>query len=158
MRRARLEKLSRHTAFSVVSEQLGSDPAGTDLDAAIAQQKAGLHTPAEQAIHLAHPAGEPGPDLPPAPAAGDGNGNRGQEGFDGGHRHDHPEAQIRSGQLLNVPVAHGYGNDLLISRQTWDAEKHPDGCWKVKTRWPPDGPRAGQSDDGPDRRTAGGDG
>ncbi|MBD3721994.1 hypothetical protein IE978_01460 [Klebsiella pneumoniae] len=33
------------------------------------------------------------------------------------------EAQIRSGQLLNVPVAHGYGNDLLISRQTWDAEK-----------------------------------
>ncbi len=32
-------------------------------------------------------------------------------------------AQIRSGQLLNVPVAHGYGNDLLISRQTWDAEK-----------------------------------
>lgn len=27
-------------------------------------------------------------------------------------------AQIRSGQLLNVPVAHGYGNDLLISRQT----------------------------------------
>ncbi|MDW5936042.1 conjugative transfer relaxase/helicase TraI, partial [Klebsiella pneumoniae] len=28
-----------------------------------------------------------------------------------------------SGQLLNVPVAHGYGNDLLISRQTWDAEK-----------------------------------
>lgn len=33
------------------------------------------------------------------------------------------QAQIRSGQLLNVPVAHGYGNDLLISRQTWDAEK-----------------------------------
>ncbi|MDZ2401298.1 hypothetical protein M2A40_28245, partial [Klebsiella pneumoniae] len=33
------------------------------------------------------------------------------------------QTQIRSGQLLNAPVAHGYGNDLLISRQTWDAEK-----------------------------------
>ncbi len=84
------EKLSRHTAFSVVSEQLKSRSGETDLDAAIAQQKAGLHTPAEQAIHLAIPLLEPGPDLLPAPAAGDGNGNRGREGFDGGHRHDHP--------------------------------------------------------------------
>ncbi|MDW6115822.1 hypothetical protein, partial [Klebsiella pneumoniae] len=33
------------------------------------------------------------------------------------------QAQIRSGQLLNVPVAPGRGNDLLISRQAWDAEK-----------------------------------
>ncbi|VVL13866.1 Multifunctional conjugation protein TraI [Klebsiella pneumoniae] len=37
------EKLSRHTAFSVVSEQLKSRSGETDLDAAIAQQKAGLH-------------------------------------------------------------------------------------------------------------------
>ncbi|MBF8090686.1 conjugative transfer relaxase/helicase TraI, partial [Klebsiella pneumoniae] len=49
------EKLSRHTAFSVVSEQLKSRSGETDLDTAIAQQKAGLHTPAEQAIHLAIP-------------------------------------------------------------------------------------------------------
>lgn len=45
------EKLSRHTAFSVVSEQLKTRSGETDLDAAIAQQKAGLRTPAEQAIH-----------------------------------------------------------------------------------------------------------
>ncbi|MBZ6599499.1 AAA family ATPase, partial [Klebsiella pneumoniae] len=31
--------------------------------------------------------------------------------------------QIKSGQLLNVGVSPGHGNDLLISRQTWDAEK-----------------------------------
>ncbi|HEM7502378.1 TPA: AAA family ATPase, partial [Klebsiella aerogenes] len=31
--------------------------------------------------------------------------------------------QIKSGDLLHVPVAAGHGNDLLISRQTWDAEK-----------------------------------
>jgi ATP-dependent exoDNAse (exonuclease V) alpha subunit len=49
------EKLARHTAFSVVSEQLKARSGETDLDAAIAQQKAGLHTPAEQAIHLAIP-------------------------------------------------------------------------------------------------------
>ncbi|MEW8791975.1 ssDNA-binding domain-containing protein, partial [Enterobacter kobei] len=36
------EKLSRHTAFSVVSEQLKTRSGETDLDAAIAQQKAGL--------------------------------------------------------------------------------------------------------------------
>ncbi|HFI5652323.1 TPA: MobF family relaxase [Klebsiella michiganensis] len=33
------------------------------------------------------------------------------------------QAQIKAGSLLNVPVAPGHGNDLLISRQTWDAEK-----------------------------------
>lgn len=40
------EKLARHTAFSVVSEQLKARSGETDLDAAIASQKAGLHTPA----------------------------------------------------------------------------------------------------------------
>ena len=49
------EKLARHTAFSVVSEQLKARSGETDLDAAIASQKAGLHTPAEQAIHLSIP-------------------------------------------------------------------------------------------------------
>ncbi len=67
------------------------------------------------------------------------------------------QAQIRSGQLLNVPVAR-HGNDLLISRQTWDAEKsiltH---VLEGKDAVAPDGSRTGQSDDGPDRRTAGGD-
>lgn len=33
------------------------------------------------------------------------------------------QAQIKAGSLLSVPVAPGHGNDLLISRQTWDAEK-----------------------------------
>ncbi|NWP65743.1 hypothetical protein GY967_22680, partial [Escherichia coli] len=49
------EKLARHTAFSVVSEQLKVRSGEADLEAAIAQQKAGLHTPAEQAIHLSVP-------------------------------------------------------------------------------------------------------
>ncbi|MGF7913110.1 conjugative transfer relaxase/helicase TraI, partial [Klebsiella pneumoniae] len=117
------EKLSRHTAFSVVSEQLKSRSGETDLDAAIAQQKAGLHTPAEQAIHLAIPLLESQdltfsrPQLL-ATAMETGGGKVSMADID-----TTIQAQIRSGQLLNVPVAHGYGNDLLISRQTWDAEK-----------------------------------
>lgn len=67
-------------------------------------------------------------------------------------------AQIRSGQLLNVPVAPGRGNDLLISRQAQDAEKSIlTRVLEGKDAVAPDGPRAGQSDDGTDRRTAGGD-
>lgn len=47
------EKLSRQSAWSVVSEQI-KDAAGHDsLDDALAHQKAGLHTPEQQAIHLA---------------------------------------------------------------------------------------------------------
>ncbi|HGF6473616.1 TPA: MobF family relaxase, partial [Klebsiella pneumoniae] len=117
------EKLSRHTAFSVVSEQLKTRSGETDLDAAIAQQKAGLRTPAEQAIHLAIPLLESEkltfsrPQLL-ATALETGGGKVPMADID-----TTIQAQIRSGQLLNVPVAHGYGNDLLISRQTWDAEK-----------------------------------
>ncbi|WP_441294793.1 ssDNA-binding domain-containing protein, partial [Klebsiella pneumoniae] len=117
------EKLSRHTSFSVVSEQLKTRSGETDLDAAIAQQKAGLRTPAEQAIHLAIPLLESEkltfsrPQLL-ATALETGGGKVPMADID-----TTIQAQIRSGQLLNVPVAHGYGNDLLISRQTWDAEK-----------------------------------
>ncbi|WP_239719421.1 AAA family ATPase, partial [Klebsiella quasipneumoniae] len=117
------EKLSRHTAFSVVSEQLKTRSGETDLDAAIAQQKAGLRTPAEQAIHLAIPLLESEkltfsrPQLL-ATALETGGGKVPMADID-----TTIQAQIRSGQLLNVPVAHGHGNDLLISRQTWDAEK-----------------------------------
>lgn len=116
------EKLSRHTAFSVVSEQLKSRSGETDLDTAIAQQKAGLHTPAEQAIHppsrcLRADLTFSRPQLL-ATAMETGGGKVSMADIDTTIR-----AQIRSGQLLNVPVAHGYGNDLLISRQTWDAEK-----------------------------------
>ncbi|ELH1434304.1 MULTISPECIES: conjugative transfer relaxase/helicase TraI [Enterobacteriaceae] len=118
-----MEKLARHTAFSVVSEQLKARSGETDLDAAIAQQKAGLHTPAEQAIHLSVPLLESDdltftrPQLL-ATALETGGGKVSMADID-----TTIQAQIRSGQLLNVSVSSGHGNDLLISRQTWDAEK-----------------------------------
>lgn len=117
------EKLARHTAFSVVSEQLKARSGETDLDAAIALQKAGLHTPAEQVIHLSIPLLESEeltftrPQLL-ATALETGGGKVPMTEIDATI-----QAQIKAGSLLNVPVAPGHGNDLLISRQTWDAEK-----------------------------------
>ena len=117
------EKLARHTAFSVVSEQLKARSGETDLEEAIAQQKAGLHTPAEQAIHLSVPLLESNsltftrPQLL-ATALETGGGKVPMKDIEATI-----QAQIKAGSLLNVPVAPGQGNDLLISRQTWDAEK-----------------------------------
>ncbi|MHB2217108.1 conjugative transfer relaxase/helicase TraI (plasmid) [Raoultella ornithinolytica] len=117
------EKLARHTAFSVVSEQLKARAGETELDAAIASQKARLHTPAEQAIHLSIPLLESDnltftrPQLL-ATAMESGGGKVPMADIDRSI-----QAQIKAGSLLNVPVAPGQGNDLLISRQTWDAEK-----------------------------------
>ncbi|HGV9240608.1 TPA: conjugative transfer relaxase/helicase TraI [Klebsiella aerogenes] len=117
------EKLARHTAFSVVSEQLKARSGETDLEAALAQQKAGLHTPAEQALHLSVPLLESNsltftrPQLL-ATALETSGGKVPMTEID-----STIQAQIKAGNLLNVPVAPGHGNDLLISRQTWDAEK-----------------------------------
>ena len=117
------EKLARHTAFSVVSEQLKVRSGEADLDAAIAQQKAGLHTPVEQAIHLSVPLLESNsltftrPQLL-ATALETGGGKVPMKDIEATI-----QAQIKTGSLLNVPVVSGHGNDLLISRQTWDAEK-----------------------------------
>ncbi|QZY83050.1 conjugative transfer relaxase/helicase TraI (plasmid) [Klebsiella sp. CTHL.F3a] len=117
------EKLARHTAFSVVSEQLKARSGEADLDAAIAQQKAGLHTPAEQAVHLSIPLLESQnltftrPQLL-ATALEAGGEKVPMTDID-----RTIQEQIKSGQLLNVAISTGHGNDLLISRQTWDAEK-----------------------------------
>lgn len=117
------EKLARHTAFSVVSEQLKARSGETDLETAIAQQKTGLHTPAEQALHLSVPLLESNsltftrPQLL-ATALETSGGKVPMKEID-----STIQAQIKAGNLLNVPVAPGHGNDLLISHQTWDAEK-----------------------------------
>ncbi len=49
------EKLARHPSFTVVSEQIKARAGETLLETAISLQKTGLHTPAQQAIHLALP-------------------------------------------------------------------------------------------------------
>jgi len=117
------EKLDRHSAFSVVSGQLKTRSGETDLDAAIARQKTGLHTPAEQAIHLSIPLLESNSLTFTRPQLMATAQELGEGKVPMADIAQTLQAQINAGQLLNVAVSAGHGNDLLISRQTWDAEK-----------------------------------
>lgn len=117
------EKLSRHPSFTVVSEQIKARAGEASLETAISRQKAGLHTPAQQAIHLALPVVESKnlafsqvdllTEAKSFAAEGTGFADLGRE----------IDAQIKRGDLLYVDVAKGYGTDLLISRASYDAEK-----------------------------------
>ncbi|EHL2774407.1 conjugative transfer relaxase/helicase TraI [Salmonella enterica subsp. enterica serovar Hvittingfoss] len=117
------EKLSRHPSFTVVSEQIKARAGEVSLETAISRQKAGLHTPAQQAIHLALPVVESKnlafsqvellTEAKSFAAEGTGFADLGRE----------IDAQIKRGDLLYVDVAKGYGTDLLISRASYDAEK-----------------------------------
>ncbi|EBV6971262.1 conjugative transfer relaxase/helicase TraI [Salmonella enterica subsp. enterica serovar Gaminara] len=117
------EKLSRHPSFTVVSEQIKARAGEASLESAISLQKAGLHTPAQQAIHLAIPVVESKnlafsqadllAEAKSFAAEGTGFADLGRE----------IDAQIKRGDLLHVDVAKGYGTDLLVSRASYDAEK-----------------------------------
>ena len=117
------EKLSRQSAWSVVSEQI-KDAAGHDrLDDALAHQKAGLHTPEQQAIHLAIPVLEGNglaftkPQLMAAAKEFE------QDSLSLQAIEKEADRQVRSGALLSVPVSPGNGLQLLVSRQSYNAEK-----------------------------------
>ncbi|EAA8845813.1 conjugative transfer relaxase/helicase TraI [Salmonella enterica subsp. enterica] len=117
------EKLSRHPSFTVVSEQIKARAGEVSLETAISRQKAGLHTPAQQAIHLALPVVESKnlafsqvdllTEAKSFAAEGTGFADLGRE----------IDAQIKRGDLLHVDVAKGYGTDLLVSRASYEAEK-----------------------------------
>uniref|UniRef100_UPI0013002591 AAA family ATPase n=1 Tax=Yersinia pestis TaxID=632 RepID=UPI0013002591 len=117
------EKLSRQSAWSVVSELI-NDAAGHDrLDDALAHQKAGLHTPEQQALHLAIPVLEGNglaftkPQLMAAAKEFE------QDSLSLQVIEKEADRQIRSGALLSVPVSPGNGLQLLVSRQSYNAEK-----------------------------------
>ncbi|EBQ5842065.1 conjugative transfer relaxase/helicase TraI [Salmonella enterica subsp. enterica serovar Brandenburg] len=117
------EKLSRHPSFTVVSEQIKARAGEVSLETAISRQKAGLHTPEQQALHLAIPVVESKKlafsqvelltEAKSFAAEGTGFAELGRE----------IDAQIKRGDLLHVDVAKGYGTDLLVSRASYDAEK-----------------------------------
>ncbi|HFK7950393.1 TPA: MobF family relaxase [Escherichia coli] len=117
------EKLARHPSFTVVSEQIKARAGETSLETAISLQKAGLHTPAQQAIHLAIPVLESKnlafsmvdllTEAKSFAAEGTGFTELGGE----------INAQIKRGDLLYVDVAKGYGTGLLVSRASYEAEK-----------------------------------
>ncbi|WP_252516802.1 conjugative transfer relaxase/helicase TraI [Escherichia coli] len=117
------EKLARHPSFTVVSEQIKAHAGETSLETSISLQKAGLHTPAQQAIHLALPVLESKKlafsmvdlltEAKSFAAEGTGFTELGGE----------INAQIKRGDLLYVDVAKGYGTGLLVSRASYEAEK-----------------------------------
>lgn len=117
------EKLARHPSFTVVSEQIKARAGETLLETAISLQKAWLHTPAQQAIHLALPVVESKnlafsmvdllTEVKSFAAEGTSFTELGGE----------INAQIKRGDLLYVDVAKGYGTGLLVSRASYEAEK-----------------------------------
>ncbi|MDA4264183.1 AAA family ATPase, partial [Escherichia coli] len=117
------EKLARHPSFTVVSEQIKARAGEILLETAISLQKAGLHTPAQQAIHLALPVLENKnlafsmvdllTEAKSFAAEGTSFTDLGGE----------INAQIKRGDLLYVDVAKGYGTGLLVSRASYEAEK-----------------------------------
>lgn len=117
------EKLARHPSFTVVSEQIKARAGETSLETAISHQKSALHTPAQQAIHLALPVVESKnlafshvdllTEAKSFAAEGISFTELGRE----------IDAQIKRGDLLHVDVAKGYGTDLLVSRASYEAEK-----------------------------------
>ncbi|EEW7523127.1 conjugative transfer relaxase/helicase TraI [Escherichia coli] len=117
------EKLARHQSFTVVSEQIKTRAGETSLETAISHQKSALHTPAQQAIHLALPVVESKnlafsmvdllTEAKSFAAEGTGFTELGGE----------INAQIKRGDLLYVDVAKGYGTGLLVSRASYEAEK-----------------------------------
>ncbi|EJC7888834.1 AAA family ATPase, partial [Escherichia coli] len=117
------EKLARHPSFTVVSEQIKARAGETLLETAISLQKAGLHTPAQQAIHLALPVLESKNlafsmvDLLTEAKSFAAEGTSFTEL--GGEI----DAQIKRGDLLYVDVAKDYGTGLLVSRASYEAEK-----------------------------------
>lgn len=117
------EKLSRQSAWSVVSEQIKEAAGREHLSEALVHQKAALHTPEQQAIHLAIPVLESNglaftkPQL--MAAANDfAQSNLSLQSID-----NEVESQTRSGALMSVPVSPGNGLQLLVSRPSYNAEK-----------------------------------
>ena len=117
------EKLARHPAFKVVTQQIKTVAGESVLDDALQHQKTALNTPVQQAIHLAIPSLENQKLafsrvslLAAAQEFGDGK-------LTPPAIEQEVREQVKSGALIAVDVAQGHGNDLLVSRASFEAEK-----------------------------------
>lgn len=117
------EKLSRQTAWSVVSEQIKYAAGKASLDEAMAQQKSAQHTPVQQAIHLAIPVLESDGLAFTKPQLMAAAHDFAQHPQSPGVIESEVDRQTRSGVLMSVPVSPGNGVQLLVSRQSYSAEK-----------------------------------
>lgn len=117
------EKVAQHPAYRPVGEQVKQLAGEEGLDAAIAGQKSGLFTPAQQAIHLAIPTLEGDSVAFGQAKLLAGSLGFAAEGVSMEAIQTEIEAQVKRGELLKVDVAPGVGADLLVSRASFEAEK-----------------------------------
>ncbi|WP_145515918.1 conjugative transfer relaxase/helicase TraI [Yersinia aleksiciae] len=117
------EKLAHHPYYRVVSEQVKM-AAGTDeLYEAVTQQRDRLHSPEQQAIHLAIPALE-GDRLAFSRIKLTGAALEfAVKGTQVADIQREITRQEQQGELISVESAHGFGVDLLVSRNTFETEK-----------------------------------
>ncbi|HAV2138841.1 TPA: conjugative transfer relaxase/helicase TraI [Serratia marcescens] len=117
------EKVAQHPAYRLAGEQVKQLAGEEGLDAAIAGQKSGLFTPAQQAIHLAIPTLEGDSVAFGQAKLLAGSLGFAAEGVSIDSIQKEIDAQVKRGELLKVNVAHGIGADLLVSRASFEAEK-----------------------------------
>lgn len=117
------EKLAHHPYYRVVSEQVKM-AAGTDeLYEAVTQQRDRLHSPEQQAIHLAIPTLE-GDRLAFSRIKLTGAALEfAVKGTQVADIQREITRQEQQGELISVESAHGFGVDLLVSRNTFETEK-----------------------------------
>lgn len=117
------EKLSRQSAWTLVTTQV-KEAAGKDsLGDALVHQKAALHTPEQQAIHLAIPSLEGNGLAFTRPQLMAAAKDFAQDKLSLAAIKDEIARQTRSGALISVPVSQGNGLQQLVSRQSYNAEK-----------------------------------
>ncbi|MGQ6146139.1 conjugative transfer relaxase/helicase TraI [Serratia sp. IR-2025] len=117
------EKVAQHPAYRLAGEQVKQLAGEEGLDAAIAGQKSGLFTPAQQAIHLAIPTLEGDSVAFGQAKLLAGSLDFAAKGVSMEAIQREIEAQVKRGELLKVDVAPGVGADLLVSRASFEAEK-----------------------------------
>jgi conjugative transfer relaxase protein TraI len=117
------EKVAQHPAYRLAGEQVKQLAGEEGLDAAIAGQKSGLFTPAQQAIHLAIPTLEGDSVAFGQAKLLAGSLDFAAKGVSMEAIQTEIEAQVKRGELLKVDVAPGVGADLLVSRASFEAEK-----------------------------------
>ncbi|MGP3221095.1 conjugative transfer relaxase/helicase TraI [Serratia bockelmannii] len=117
------EKVAQHPAYRLAGEQIKQLAGEKGLDAAIAGQKSGLFTPAQQAIHLAIPTLEGDSVAFGQAKLLAGSLDFAAKGVSMEAIQREIEAQVKRGELLKVDVAPGVGADLLVSRASFEAEK-----------------------------------
>jgi conjugative transfer relaxase protein TraI len=118
-------KLARTPVFSRITTAVKDLAGEPEISAAMAVQRDRLHTPAQQALHLAVPVLEnQSIGLHHAALVAEATGMApAGERLSVAAVNQEIGAMVRRGELITVDVADGHGTNLLVSRASFEAEK-----------------------------------